>query len=51
MKDKKDSYLGVKIHTAYMEKLEKRRVKNGDDNLSQTARKILYKGLDTKKGE
>lgn len=45
----KDCYLGLKIHESYKEKLEKRQAKNGDESISQTARKILYSSLDQTK--
>lgn len=45
-KPTKDCYLGVKIHKSYMDRLETLQLKNGDDNKSTTARKILYAGLD-----
>lgn len=48
-KNVKDYHLGVRISREYQTKLEKRRVQMGDDKLSQTARRILQKGLDNGK--
>lgn len=43
---KKDYHLGVKIERSYLSKLEAQQIKNGDENKSITARKILYQALD-----
>lgn len=45
-KPEKNYYLGLRITQEYQEKLEQRRIQQGDDNLSQTARRILYRELD-----
>lgn len=45
----KGCYLGIKIHPSYEAKLLKLQAKNGDEKKSVTARKILYKALDSAK--
>ena len=45
----KSCYLGVKIHKSYEDKLQRIQIKNGDENKSVTARKILYAALDKTK--
>ena len=44
-KERKDYYLGVRLTESHREKLAKLQESNGDESLSQTARKIISERL------